>query len=394
LSNPVHYRDKRTDGMMEEVFKRVPREEVYNQTGIQFMQLNTLYQLFSMVLNKSPILEVADTLLMMPDLFNYFLTGTKSAEFTEATTSQCYNPRSGTWATSLLEKVGIPTRIMPEIVPPGTILSKLSPHIAEEVGLSQVNIVAPACHDTGSAVAAVPAERDDWAYLSSGTWSLIGLEVKEPIINEQSLQFNFTNEGGVGGTYRFLRNVAGLWLVQECRRIWERSGQLLSYQQLVNLATEAKPFIAFVDPDHNSFLNPPDMPAAIIEFCERTGQSKPATKGEIIRCSLESLALKYRAVLEMISQIRGPIKKLHIVGGGTQNTLLCQFTANATNVPVIAGPVEATAIGNIMVQAIALGCLPSIAEGRKMIRQSFDLVEYQPQEQDAWDEAYQRFVKI
>ncbi|MBM3237695.1 rhamnulokinase [Candidatus Poribacteria bacterium] len=394
ISNPVHYRDKRTDGMMEEVFKRVPREEVYNQTGIQFMQLNTLYQLFSLVLNKSPLLEVADTLLMMPDLFNYFLTGAKSAEFTEATTSQFYNPRSGAWAMLLLEKLGIPAKIMPEIVPPGTILSKLSPHIAEEVGLVQVNVVAPACHDTGSAVAAVPAERDDWAYISSGTWSLIGIEVQEPIINEQSLQFNFTNEGGVGGTYRFLRNVAGLWLVQECRRIWERSGQSLSYQELVRLAAEAKPFIAFVDPDHNSFLNPPDMPAAIVEFCERTGQTKPATKGEIVRCALESLALKYRAVLEMISQIRGPIKKLHIVGGGTQNTLLCQFTANATNVPVIAGPVEATAIGNIMVQAIALGCLPSIAEGRRLIRQSFDLVEYQPQEQDAWDEAYQRFVKI
>ena len=197
LSNPVHYRDKRTDGMMEEVFKRVPREKVYNQTGIQFMQLNTLFQLFSMVLNKSPLLEVTDTLLMMPDLFNYFLTGVKSAEFTEATTSQCYNPLSGTWATSLQEKLGIPTRIMPEIVPPGTILGNLSPHIAEEVGLRQVNVVAPACHDTGSAVAAVPAKGDDWAYLSSGTWSLIGIEVKEPIINEQSLQFNFTNEGGV-----------------------------------------------------------------------------------------------------------------------------------------------------------------------------------------------------
>ena len=395
LSNPVHYRDKRTDGMMEEVFKIVPREEVYNQTGIQFMQLNTLFQLFSMVLNKSPILEVADRLLMMPDLFNYFLTGSKSAEFTEATTSQFYNPRSGAWAMSLLEGLGIPTKIMPEIVPPGTILGKLSSHIAEEIGLGQVNVVAPACHDTGSAVAAVPAEEDvNWAYLSSGTWSLIGIEVKEPIINEQSLQFNFTNEGGVGGTYRFLRNVAGLWLVQECRRIWERSGQSLSYQQLVHLAEEAKPFIAFVDPDHNSFLNPPDMPAAIVEFCEQTGQSKPATMGEIIRCALESLALKYRAVLEMISQIRGLIKKLHIVGGGTQNKLLCQFTANATNVPVIAGPIEATAIGNIMVQAIALGCLSSIAEGRKMIRQSFDLVEYQPQEQDAWDEAYQRLVKI
>jgi len=405
LSNPVHYRDKRTDNMMEKVFQRVPREEVYNQTGIQFMQLNTLYQLFSMVLNKSPLLEIADTFLMMPDLFNYFLTGVKMAEFTEATTSQCYNPRSGNWAMSLLESLNIPTRIMPEIVQPGTILGKLSSHIAEEVGLGQVSVVAPASHDTGSAVAAVPAKGDkrnmdsqsedvNWAYLSSGTWSLIGIEVQEPIINEQSLQFNFTNEGGVGGTYRFLRNVAGLWLVQECRRIWERSGQSLSYGQLVNLAEEAKPFVAFVDPDHNLFLNPPDMPAAIVEFCEQTGQSKPETKGEIIRCALESLALKYRVVLEMIGKIRTPIKKLHIVGGGTQNTLLCQFTANATNIPVVAGPVEATAIGNIMVQAIALGYLPSIAAGRQMIGQSFDLIEYHPQEQDAWDEAYQRFVNV
>lgn len=388
VGNPVHYRDKRTDGMMEEVFARVPREEVYNHTGIQFMQLNTLYQLFSMVLNKSPLLDVADVLLMMPDLFNYFLTGVKVAEFTEATTTQFYDPRANDWAKSLLEKLNIPTAILPKIVSSGTILGDLSPLVADEAGLTSVPVVAPACHDTGSAVAAVPAKGDDWAYISSGTWSLVGIETPEPIINEQSFQLNFTNEGGIGGTYRFLRNVAGLWLVQECKRIWERDGQSLTYGELTHLAEEARPFVAFIDLDHTSFLNPPDMPAEIVAFCERTGQPKPATQGEIIRCALESLALKYRSVLEMIAQMRGQIKSIHIVGGGTQNKLLCQFTANATGLPVIAGPVEATAIGNIMVQAIALGHLSSLPEARQLIRKSFDLVEYEPQEMDAWEEVY------
>lgn len=394
LGNPVHYRDSRTDGMMEEVFKRVPRKKIFERTGIQFMQLNTLYQLFSMSLVNSPMLKVADTLLMMPDLFNYFLTGKKSSEFTIATTSQCYDLLDDMWFNSLLERLDIPSEIMPEVIQPGTIVGEILPYIKEEVGLSDVSVVAPACHDTGSAVAAVPAQNDNWAYISSGTWSLIGVEVRKPIINERTLELNFTNEGGVHGTYRFLKNVAGLWLIQECKRIWEKEGETLTYEEIANLASEAKPFVAFVDPDHDSFLNPPDMPKAILNFCEKTGQKKPVTKGEMARCVLESLALKYRRVLKMIDEIYRPVDILHIVGGGTKNELLCQFTANATGLPVIAGPVEATSIGNLMVQAKTKEVISSIEEGRKLVANSFDLVTYEPEQTDAWNEAYQRFVKI
>lgn len=394
LSSPVHYRDSRTEGMMEEVFKRVSRREIFERTGIQFMQLNTLYQLFSMSLANSSVLEIADTFLMMPDLFNYFLTGEKSSEFTIATTSQCYDLLDGMWFNSLLERLNIPWEIMPEVVSPGTIIGNILPDIEEEVGLSSVSVIAPACHDTGSAVAAVPVQSDNWAYISSGTWSLIGIEVEEPIINETSHQLNFTNEGGVNGTYRFLKNVAGLWLIQECKRIWEKEGETLTYEEITNLAEEAKPFIAFVDPDHDLFLNPPDMPKAILNFCENTGQKEPETKGELARCVLESLALKYRSVLEMIYKIHDSVDILHIVGGGTQNELLCQFTANATGLPVIAGPVEATSIGNLMVQAKTKGLLSSIEEARKLVANSFDLVTYDPKQTEAWNEAYRRFVKI
>ena len=401
LSNPVHYRDSRTEGMMEEVFKRVLRREIFERTGIQFTQLNTLYQLFSMSFANSPLLKIADTFLMMPDLFNYFLTGKKFSEFTIATTSQCYDLLDGTWFSSLLDRLDIPTKIMPEVVSPGTIIGNILPDIEEEVGLSPVcragtgspvSVIAPACHDTGSAVAAVPAQSDNWAYISSGTWSLIGIEVENPIINKTSLELNFTNEGGVDGTYRFLKNVAGLWLIQECKRIWEKEGETLTYEEITQLASEAKPFIAFVDPGHDSFLNPPDMPNAILNFCENTGQKKPETKGELVRCVLESLALKYRAVLEMIYEIHGHVDILHIVGGGTQNELLCQFTANATGLPVIAGPVEATSIGNLMVQAKTKGLLSSIEEGRKLVANSFDLVTYEPEQTDAWNEAYQQIA--
>jgi len=394
LSNPVHYRDSRTDGMMEEVFKRVPRREIFGRTGIQFMQLNTLYQLFSMSLNNSPILKIADRFLMMPDLFNYFLTGKKVSELTIATTSQCYDQIDGMWFKSLLEKLDIPTKMMPEIVSPGTIIGRLLPEIEEEVGLSSVSVIAPACHDTGCAVAAVPAQGGNWAYISSGTWSLIGIEVKKPIINDKTLELNFTNEGGVEDSIRFLKNVAGLWLIQECKRIWEKEGESLSYEEITKIASEAKPFVALVEPDHNSFLNPSDMPQAILKFCEDTGQNKPETKGEMARCVLESLALKYRSVFEMIDEIHGPVEVLHIVGGGTQNQLLCQFTANATGIPVIAGPVEATSIGNLMVQAKTKGILSSIEDGRKLIANSFDLVTYEPEHTDAWNEAYERFVEV
>lgn len=395
LSNPVHYRDVRTNGMIEEVSKRVSREEIYATTGIQFMQINTLYQLFSLALSKSPLLEAASAFLMMSDLLNYFLTGVKSAEFTNATTTQFYEPQKGNWALSLLEKLSIPSRILPEVVPPGTILGDLLPAIARDVGLEGAKVIAPACHDTGSAIAAVPATgKDDWAYISCGTWAVVGVEVQQPIITEQSFQLNITNEGGVGGTYRFLKNVTGLWLVQECKRIWERSGRTYSYEELTRLATEARHFVALIDPDCDLFLNPEDMPMSILQFCERTGQKKPSTEGEFIRCILESMAFKKRYALDMILKLHGPVKRLHLVGGGAKNGLLCQFVANATGVPVMAGPVEATSIGNIMMQAIAVGALPSIEEARELISRSFEPMAYEPQEVEIWDRKYQDFLEI
>ncbi len=396
LGNPNHYRDHRTDGLVEKACECAGRKEIFEATGIQFMQLNTLYQLYSMVVNQSPLLEAADTLLMMPSLFTYFFSGRKVNEFTHVTTSQMYDPRAGTWACELLKQLEIPTEILKaEIVPPGTIIGDLLPDIAEYAGIGTVPVIASATHDTASAVAAVPAEGEDWAYLSSGTWSLLGLEVPEPIINEDSLRYNLTNEGGVGGTYRFLKNIAGLWLIQECKRIWERGGETLSYTELTQLAEAARPFSAVVDPNDALFFNLPDMPEAIVQFCQESGQQPPETHGEFIRCSLESVALKYRNVLEKMENLQGKaVEVLHIVGGGVQNPLLCQFTANATGKPVVAGPVEATAIGNIMMQAIATGDISTIAEGRELVKHSFEMVTYEPRDTEQWEEVYQRFREL
>ncbi len=392
LGNPHHYRDPRTDGMVERVCDQVGRKTIFDATGIQFMPLNTLIQVFAMIEQHSPLLDMAETLLMMPSLFQYFLTGRKVNEFTDVTTSQMYNPRTGTWAYDLLHNLHIPTDMLAaEIVAPGTIVGNLLPHLSMITGLSTAPVIATATHDTASAVAAVPAHGENWAYLSSGTWSLLGLEIPKPIINDDSLRYNLTNEGGVGGTYRFLKNIAGLWLIQESKRVWEREGEALSYSDLTQLAKTAKPFIAVLEPNDSAFLNPPNMPQAIIQFCKDTGQQAPQTRGEILRCALESLALKYRNVLEKMEDLRGqPVERLHIVGGGVQNTLLSQFTANATGKPVIAGPVEATAIGNIMMQAIATGDIASITEGRDLIKRSFDMVIYEPQDVEQWDEVYQR----
>jgi rhamnulokinase len=393
LGTPVHYRDNRTDGMMEEACNRVGRETIFNATGVQFIQLNTLYQIFSMVVNQSPLLEIADTLLMMPSLLMYFYTGRKVNEFTHVTTTQMYDPRTGEWAHDLLQQLDIPTGILDaEIVPPGTVIGDIRPDIAGMVGLRNVPVIASATHDTGAAVAAVPAEGEDWAYLSSGTWSLLGLEIHDPIITADSLRYNVTNEGGVGNTYRFLKNIAGLWLVQECKRLWERdSGVALDYADLIEAAKAARPFVTLFDPNAADFLNPADMPAAIAQHCQKIGQDAPTTRGEFVRCSLESLAMKYRNVLEKCEELRGkPVETLHIVGGGVQNTLLCQFAANATGKRVVAGPVEATAIGNIMMQAIATGDIGSIAEGREIVKRSFDVITYEPQDTAHWDEVYQR----
>ena len=395
VSNPYHYRDSRTDGMLDEAFRRVPREEIFEQTGIQFMPLNSLYQLLAMVVGRSPALDIAETFLTMPDLFNYWLTGRKVCEFSIATTTQCYDPRQGDWARPLLEKMGIPTYIFPEIVPPGTILGQLLPAVAEEVGVNNLPVIAPACHDTGCAVAAVPAEGADFVYISSGTWSLMGAELPEPVINEQSLAFDFTNEGGVGGTFRFLKNIAGLWLVQECRRTWARQGEEFSYDELTQMAAQATPLQSVVDPDHSDFLKPGDMPARIRTFCQMTDQPVPQSKGAVVRCALESLALKYRWVLERLEKILGRrLEPIHIVGGGTQNRLLNQFAADATGRRVVTGPIEATAAGNVIVQMMALGHIGSLEEGRRIVRNSFDVVSYEPTAGAEWDEAYGRFLTM
>jgi rhamnulokinase len=400
LGNPVCYRDSRNDGMLEQAFKLVPREEIFAHTGLQFMQINTLYQLLAMQLQGSPLLDAADALLLMPDLFHWLLTGVKANEMTNATTTQFFNPAKGRWATELLERFGLPTRMLQRVVQPGTKLGPLLPQIAAGTGMTHVQVVAPGTHDTASAVMAVPAaskpgERPDWCYISSGTWSLVGVEVPQPVINEKCLALNFTNEGGVGGTTRLLKNICGLWLVQECRRVWSQAGTTYSWEHLTQAAAAAKPLAAFINPDDTAFLAPPDMPEAIRNFCRRTGQTVPADEGAVIRCALESLALQYRRAIGWLEDlIGGPIETVHIVGGGTQNRQLCQMAANACQRRVIAGPIEATAIGNILMQAIAAGEIGSIAEAREIVRQSFPVEEYAPQNAAAWDEAFQQFLKV
>lgn len=395
LGNPYHYRDHRTDGMVEEAFRRVPREEIFAATGIQFMKLNSLYQLLAMRVQDSPLLEVAETLLLMPDLLNFLLTGNKVSEFSIATTTQFYDPRKRNWAYNLLEAMDLPSSILTPVVEPGTAVGTLLSSVAQEVGAGPVPVIAPAGHDTGSAVAAVPARGQDWCYISSGTWSLMGIESPEPLIDERSLRYNFTNEGGVGGTIRFLKNIMGLWLVQECRRTWERQGHAYSYAELATLAAEAPAFVSIVDPDDESFMAPADMPAAIRAFCARTGQPQPDGVGPTVRCALESLALKYRWVLEKLEEIRGRrLETIHIVGGGSQNRLLDQFAADATGRQVVTGPIEATAIGNVLMQAVACGYLGSLEEAREVVRRSFDVETFEPKERAGWEDAYGRYLQV
>jgi len=395
IFNPYHYRDGRTDGMLDEAYRRMPRQEIFEHTGIQFLALNSLYQLLSMVVRRSPALDVAQTLLFTPDLFNYWLAGCKVSEFSIATTSQCYDPRRDDWARPMLEKLGIPTHIFAKVVPSGTLLGPLASFVAEEVGVSDLSVVAPACHDTGSAVAGVPATGPGFGWVSSGTWSIAGAEISQPIVNAQSLANNFTNEGGVGHTIRFCRNIMGLWLVQECRRTWARQGEELSYPKLTAMAAEAKPLRSVVDPDCVDFLKPGDMPSRIRVYCRRTGQPVPETKGEIVRCALEGCALKYRWVLERAEEMLGQrLEPIHLVGGGTQNQVLSQFAADALGRQVVTGPVEATALGNIIAQAIAMGQVESLAEGREIIRNSFPLQTFEPSGQPRWDEAYGKLVEL
>lgn len=395
LSNPYHYRDSRTNGIMEEVFKLVPAEDVFDATGIQFMQFNTLFQLYAMVLEKSPILDIAEMMLLIPNLFYFWFSGVKAAEFTHATTTQCYDPRAGGWAIGLMEKLGIPVNILPEIVQPGTVMGPILPDVADETGTGSIPIIATASHDTASAVAATPLEGENCAYISSGTWSLMGVEIREPIINEAARRYNFTNEGGVQGTFRFLKNIMGLWLIQESRRAWAKEGGELSYEEIARLAEAAEPFKSIINPQHPSFLTPGDIPERIRQFCRSTSQPVPDGRGEVARMVFEGLALSYRATLGQIEELTGrPIDTIHIVGGGCQNRLLCQFAADATGRRVIVGPVEATAAGNVLVQAMAVGLIDSLESARQMVRNSFALEQYTPRDSARWDEAYERFKAI
>jgi rhamnulokinase len=400
LGNPSHYRDSRTDGMLEKAFAMVSREEIFRQTGLQFMQLNTLYQLLAMKLAKSPLLGMAKTMLMMPDLFHWLLTGQKCNEFTEATTSQFYNPLQRGWAVDLLRQFDLPTEILGPIVQPGTNLGALRPSLAAATGLPQTQVVLPGTHDTASAVMAVPAAshpgaRPDWCYISLGTWALMGVESPQPVVNDQVLQLNFTNEGGVGNTIRLLKNITGLWLVQECRRAWNQAGRNWNWEDLNQLSAAAKPLMAFINPDAHDFLAPKDMPEAIRRFTRQTGQAALVDEGAVLRCALDSIAMKFRQVLGMCEDlVGGRIETIHIVGGGTKNRQLCQATADACGRRVVAGPVEATATGNLMMQAVAAGDVGSIAEAREVIRNSFAVEEYTPHNTAAWDEAYERFLRI
>jgi rhamnulokinase len=396
LGNPRHYRDPHTEGILEAAFQRVPRLDLYRQTGVQFMRFNTLFQLLALQRPRSPLLDVAETLLFIPDLFHYFFTGIKVNERTDASTSQMLDPRTRTWAPDLLRAFGLPGRILGTLVEPGTVLGPLRSSVALETGVSPMPVIAPASHDTASAIAAVPAAPGtSWAYISSGTWSLMGVELPAPLLTDAALDANFTNEGGVEGRTRFLKNVMGLWLVQECRRAWERTGTSLSYDELTRLAAAAPGFASIVDPDDASFVLPPNMPAALADYCRRTRQAVPTEPGAVIRCALESLALRYRWVLDRLEELTGRrLDAIHVVGGGSQNGLLCQLTADACDRPVLAGPVEATAIGNVLVQAIGVRVLGALADAREVVRRSFEIHTYLPQNPEAWAEPYQRFRQL
>ncbi len=394
LGMPRHYRDPRNPAAMRSAFERVSRADIYQRTGIQFLPFNTLYQLFAIANDAAHLLDVADRLLFMPDLLAYWLTGVAATERTIASTSQMLDPRTGAWDTALLAQLGVPARILPEIAATGAPVGPLVNDIAAEIGQTPC-IIRTAGHDTACAVAAVPATASHWAYISSGTWSLVGVELNQPLITPATLAADFTNEAGVAGTIRFLRNVAGLWLVQEAQRTWAAAGQAYSWAELAHLAAAAPPLAAFVDPDDPHFAIPGDMPARIAASCAETGQIVPDTPGAIVRCALESLALKYRRVLRELEHLLGrKLEVIHVVGGGSQNQLLNQFTADATAKPVVAGPVEATALGNILVQALGRGRLASLTDLRRVVAASTELIHYEPRNTAHWDAAAARFDRL
>lgn len=391
LQNPYHYRDRRTEAVMEEVFRRVPREEIYRATGVQFMPINTLYQLYAAQRDTPSTVAVAKQMVTIPDLFNYWLTGKAVCEFTNATTTQMVDPVRRIWARELIQKVGLPTDFLPPIIEPGTVIGPLVPDVAPNSHFVGTPVIAPACHDTGSAVAAITA-RNGTAFLSSGTWSLIGTELDAPILTPEALKLNFTNEGGVNGTTRLLKNVMGLWILQGCRNCWSAQGQNGSYPELVGLAKVAPPFSHLIDPDDESFLHPADMLVAIDRFCARTHQPAPSNPGAYVRCVLESLAFKYRLTVRNLERLCGrSIEQMRVVGGGSKNRLLNQFTANATGVRVLAGPTEATALGNIAMQILANREASSLEEVRSIVDRSFPTEVFEPVETDNWEHHLRRF---
>ncbi|MHA1298814.1 MAG: rhamnulokinase [Candidatus Helarchaeota archaeon] len=396
IGNPYNYRDRRTNGVIEKLVKVMPKNELFKIVGIQFIQINSLVQLYSMVLSGSPLLRIAKKFLMMADFLNYLFTKKVYSEYTLASTSMMYDLEEKTWSKRVIQKFGLDPSMFPEIIYPGAKIGNLLPTISTETGMSeQTPFIATASHDTASAIAAVPAGDEYFMYLSSGTWALMGVELNTPNTSELALQYNFTNEGGVKNTIRFLKNIVGLWLLQECKRIWEQLGKNYSYEDLTNEAKKAKPFLAFINPEDPMFLGPPNMLDAIKQYCKQTEQKIPEDVGEITRCILESLAFKYKEVYGMLKETTNKkINKFHIFGGGSQNKLLNQFAANTTNLEVKAGPAESTSIGNILVQCFNSDEISSLSELRTIVRNSFDIETYKPQDVDDWDENFEIYKEI
>ena len=395
LSNPYHYRDERTNDMMEKCFEIIPKEELFKRTGLQFAQYNTIYQLLSMSLSDSSILKASHTLLMMPDLFNYMLTGKSFTEFTEFTTSQLYNYEEKTWDKYVINKLNIPENIFAPLIMPGAEVGFVKESICKELNINPIRVISVGGHDTASAVAAVPSEEDNPVFISSGTWSLLGMENDKPIINDKVYKYNFTNEGGTNNKFLLLKNIMGLWIIQECKRDLEKEGLTLGFGEIVDLAKAEKGGVSFIDPDNQLFYAPGNMPHKVKQFCEDTNQPIPQSIGEIIRCVEESLALKYRWAIEKLEEITDKkIRTIHVVGGGIQDKLLCELTASATARKVIAGPVEATAIGNLIIQAQALGIVKDQKHGRRIIKNSFEMEEYTPVNSLEWDESYLKYLNV
>ena len=396
LGNPYHYRDTRTSGMIDLADQMMGKKYIFDETGNQFNFFNRLFQFKPMKKENDPVLGIADKMLFMPDIFNYLLTGVMKNEYSIASTSQLLNVKTKDWDKELMEKAGIPTDIFGEIVMPGTVIGELSDDICEELGCPKIPVVAVGSHDTASAVASVPVTEDyKYAYISTGTWALMGSELDSPNVTDTTFQYDFTNEGGVCGKIRFLKNIMGLWIIQESKRQWAREGKNFTFDDLEQAAWSAEPFQSFIDPDCEDFAAPGNMPRRIREFCKRTGQHVPEGEGEIIRCVAQSLAFKFRMVADAIEDItKEPLSAVHMVGGGIKDTMVCRFTASATGKTVLAGPVEATSTGNAVVQLMALGKIGSLTEGRQIVKNSFPVKTYEPEDAENWNKAYEAYKKI